>query len=129
MKIKTLAYLPAVTLLLLVAGCGRGPDLSKNQGHDEVMKAAWQYTAVAKACGHEQFLPLRAHLIEFVQFQKERGTLTLVGKLYFGNQVRMDRFIDQSVEEYQRQPFLSCSSAIQYYGQLMEAIRGTFSSG
>ena len=90
MKIKTLAYLPAVTLLLLAAGCGRGPDLSKNQGHNEVMLAAWQYTSVAMACDHEQFRTLRAHLFEFAQFQEEKGTLTTVGELSFGSESRMD---------------------------------------
>ena len=113
--------LPAVVLLLLAGGCT--PDLSKNQDRNQVMYAAWQYTSVAKACGHEEFRTLRAHLVQFVQLEEEKGTLTWIGKLYFGKQSQMDWFIDRSVKEYEGQPFLSCSSAIQYYAPLMEGIR------
>ncbi|MDC0178491.1 hypothetical protein OAI75_01705 [Woeseiaceae bacterium] len=116
--------------ILLCVGCSGGNDIGIG-GHERInynddinqfSLAALSYTSVASACGEQRdFLRLKDSLVRLLHLSQQKNDLTSAGEDIYNN---LDSYISKGINQYRRQPYISCSEAKGYYSQLNEAITG-----
>lgn len=116
---------PLLLLALTTLGCSKAQaQVSTVTVYDEVTNALLGYGAVARACGHREFLDLKTTLVQFLEFQSRRRVLTSSGQRLYRD---VEGHLDRGVVEYRRRPYVTCGQAPRYYRQLILGARNLIS--
>ncbi len=114
--------------ILLCAGCSGGNDvgiggharMNFNDDINQFSLAALTYTSVASACGEQRdFVRLKDSLVRLLHLSQQKNDLTSAGEDTYNN---LDSYINAGIDQYRRQPYITCSEAKSYYSQVNEAI-------
>lgn len=97
-------------------------DLARVVPLNELLNALLAYSAVARACEHEETVVLKETLEGLLEQAESHGDLLHSGKSL---KDEVDIWIVDGVERYKEDPYVTCDEAHSIYGQILEVAKSS----
>lgn len=121
-KLLVILLLIFVAFNVLDRSVGIKWDFARVVPLNELLNALLAYSAVARACEHEETVVLKEMLEGLLEQAESHGDL-----LHWGKSLKddVDIWIVDGVERYKEDPYVTCDEAHSYYGQIFEVAKSS----